>query len=77
MVCFVFRREHSKCTFEVHEVYAIDVLVSTGEGKAKERENRVTVYKRTDETYQLKMRTSRTFFSELTKRFTTMPFSLR
>ncbi|XP_780193.2 proliferation-associated protein 2G4 [Strongylocentrotus purpuratus] len=70
-------REHSKCTFEVHEVYAIDVLVSTGEGKAKERENRVTVYKRTDETYQLKMRTSRTFFSELTKRFTTMPFSLR
>nr|XP_054756169.1 proliferation-associated protein 2G4-like [Lytechinus pictus] len=70
-------REHNQCKIEVHEVYAIDVLVSTGEGKAKEREDRVTVYKRTEETYQLKMRTSRTFFSELTKRFTTMPFSLR
>ncbi len=26
------RKEHEKCTFELHEVYAIDVLVSTGEG---------------------------------------------
>ena len=31
---FVFyRKDHEKCEFEVHEVYAIDVLVSTGEGK--------------------------------------------
>lgn len=28
----VQRKEHEKCTFELHEVYAIDVLVSTGEG---------------------------------------------
>lgn len=27
------RKEHEKCEFEVHEVYAIDILVSTGEGK--------------------------------------------
>ena len=26
------RKEHEKCTFETHEVYAIDVIVSTGEG---------------------------------------------
>lgn len=26
------RKEHEKCTFEKHEVYAIDVIVSTGEG---------------------------------------------
>lgn len=26
------RKEHEKCDFELHEVYAIDVLVSTGEG---------------------------------------------
>lgn len=30
---FVDRKEHEKCEFELHEVYAIDVLVSTGEGK--------------------------------------------
>ncbi|XP_071485577.1 proliferation-associated protein 2G4-like [Diadema antillarum] len=70
-------REHTKCAFEVHEVYAVDVLVSTGDGKAKEKDRRTTVYKRTTETYQLKMRTSRVFFSELTNRFTTMPFPLR
>ena len=26
------RKEHEKTTFELHEVYAIDVLVSSGEG---------------------------------------------
>lgn len=26
------RKEHEKCEFELHEVYAIDVLISTGEG---------------------------------------------
>ena len=30
---FLGRKEHEKCEFEVHEVYAIDILVSTGEGK--------------------------------------------
>ncbi|XP_076335785.1 proliferation-associated protein 2G4-like isoform X1 [Tachypleus tridentatus] len=27
------RKEHEKCEFELHEVYAIDVVISTGEGK--------------------------------------------
>lgn len=26
------RKEHEKCEFALHEVYAIDVLISTGEG---------------------------------------------
>jgi len=26
------RKEHEKCNFETHEVYAIDVIVSSGEG---------------------------------------------
>jgi methionine aminopeptidase len=26
------RKDHEKCTFEVHEVYAVDVVISTGEG---------------------------------------------
>ena len=44
-----------KCEFAVHEVYALDVLVSTGDGKPRESEVRTTVYKKKDIIYQLKM----------------------
>jgi len=71
------RKEHEKCEFELHEVYAIDVLVSTGEGKGREMDTRTTVFKKTDEMYQLKMKASRAFFSEVDKRFGNMPFTLR
>ena len=56
---FIVRKEHEKCEFDVHEVYAIDILVSTGDGKAKEKDSRTTVYKRTPNMYSLKMKTSR------------------
>ena len=57
--CSSIRKEHKKCEFQVHEVYAIDILMSSGEGKAKEREARTTVYKKTDIQYSLKMKASR------------------
>lgn len=31
------KKEHEKCEFEVNEVYAVDVLISTGEGKVSNR----------------------------------------
>eukprot|EP00123_Amoebidium_parasiticum_P008152 comp18605_c0_seq1/m.20174 comp18605_c0_seq1/g.20174 ORF comp18605_c0_seq1/g.20174 comp18605_c0_seq1/m.20174 type:complete len:403 (-) comp18605_c0_seq1:253-1461(-) len=62
---------------EVHDVWAIDILVSSGEGKAKASEARTTVYKKTDQIYQLKMKTSRAVYSELSQKFTTFPFTLR
>merc|ERR1712112_125793 len=34
------RKEHDKYEFAVHEVYAVDVLISTGEGRAKKRRAR-------------------------------------
>jgi len=71
------RKEHEKCEFDVHEVYAVDVLISTGEGKGREQDARTTVYKRKDVTYNLKMKASRQFFSEVEKKFNTMPFTLR
>jgi len=71
------RKDHKKCDFEQHEVYAVDILISTGDGKAKEHETRTTVYKRTDLTYALKMKTSRAFYSEVCNKFTMMPFTLR
>jgi len=65
-------------TFEPNEVYAIDVVVSTGDGKPKESEERVTVFKRKgDVTYKLKLAASKKVFGEILKRFPTCPFALR
>jgi len=64
--------------FEMNEVYCIDVVMSTGEGKGKETELRNTVYKRAVETsYSLKTQKARQFISEVNRRFPTLPFSLR
>jgi len=71
------RKEVEKTDFETHEVYGIDVLVSTGEGQGKEMDARVTIFRKTDETYSLKMKTSREFFSKVQKNHGTMPFNIR
>jgi len=71
------RKEHEKYEFALHEVYAVDVLISNGEGQGREKEAKITVYKKTDETYMLKMKTSREFFSKVNKQFGSMPFNLR
>lgn len=65
-------------TIDKNDVFAIDVVMSTGEGKPKQLDNRTTVFKRNVEAkYSLKMKASRAFFSEVNTRFPTMPFSLR
>jgi len=71
------KKEHEKCQFNVHEVYAIDVLVSTGEGKGREIDSKTTVYKKTDDVYQLKLKNSRAFYADADKKFGLMPFTLR
>lgn len=64
--------------FEVGQVYAIDVIMSTGEGKAKEIESRTTVFKRAaDRNYQLKLTASRQIFAEINAKFPAHAFSLR
>jgi len=64
--------------FEMNEVYAIDVVMSTGEGKARDSEARSTVFKRAvDVTYNLKTAKARQFIHEVNKRFPALPFSLR
>lgn len=64
--------------FQVHEVYALDVYVSTGEGKTKEADVRTTIYKRAIErTYTLKLKASRAFYAEAVDKYPTMAFSLR
>jgi curved DNA binding protein len=71
------RKDYEKCTFEVHEVYAIDALISTGEGQARDSDTRTSVYKRTLDQYMLKLRTSRVFFSEVQSKHGLMAFNLR
>jgi len=64
--------------FEENEVYCVDILMSTGEGKAKESEARTTVFKRAvDQTYLLKTQAARTALNDINKKFPTFPFTLR
>merc|ERR1712109_238262 len=71
------RKEHEKYEFALHEVYAVDVLISSGEGQGREKDAKITIYKKIEDTYMLKMKTSREFFSKVSKQFGTMPFNLR
>lgn len=71
------KKEHKEVTFEVNEVYGVDVLVSSSEGKSRQLETRTTIYKKTDEVYLLKMKTSRNFLSEAKEKFGNFPFTLR
>jgi curved DNA binding protein len=65
--------------FEEGEVYAIDIVTSTGDGKAKVHDEReTTVFKRALEVqHQLRIKAARDLFSEINKKFPTMLFSLR
>lgn len=71
------RKEHEKCTFEKHEVYAIDVIVSTGEGIGREKDTKVSIYKKTDENYMLKLKASRALLAEVKTKYGNMPFNIR
>ena len=67
-----------ECTFEQAEVYAIDVAMTTGDGKVKPGDLRTTVFKRNVEVnYRLKMKASRYVLTEVDKKFPTLPFTLR
>jgi curved DNA binding protein len=66
------------CTFEQAEVYAVDVAMSTGEGRARLGELRTTVFKRNvEQQYHLKVKASRQVLAEVDKRFPTLPFAMR
>lgn len=66
------------CTFEQAEVYAVDVAMSTGDGKARPGELRTTVFKRNvEKQYLLKVKASRQVLAEVDKKYPTLPFTLR
>jgi len=64
--------------FQVNDVFGLDIIVSTGEGKPKETEYRTTVFKRAiEKAYSLKLKASRAFFAEINEKYPTLAFSLR
>lgn len=72
------RRDVDTFTFEEGEAYTVDILVSTGEGKARNMDTRTTIHKRMPaQTYSLKMKSSRQVLSEITEKFGNMAFSYR
>jgi methionine aminopeptidase len=58
-------------------VFALDVFVSSGDGKPKESDVRCTVYKRAmDRSYNLKLKQSRQFINDVLDRYPSFCFSL-
>ncbi|CAN6669118.1 hypothetical protein TRVA0_041S00694 [Trichomonascus vanleenenianus] len=71
------KRDFDTHTFAEGEVYGVDILVSSGEGKCRPGDKATTIFKKNDLTYQLRLRTSRATFSEIQKKAGAFPFSLR
>eukprot|EP01017_Pseudomicrothorax_dubius_P027121 TRINITY_DN3087_c0_g1_i2.p1 TRINITY_DN3087_c0_g1~~TRINITY_DN3087_c0_g1_i2.p1 ORF type:complete len:364 (-),score=126.71 TRINITY_DN3087_c0_g1_i2:36-1127(-) len=73
-----FDQRVEEAEFQVNQVFALDIIITTGEGKPKESDLRTTVYKRAlERTYTLKTKNARAFFSEVNEKFPTLAFSLR
>ncbi|KAJ2000478.1 hypothetical protein GGI04_000402 [Coemansia thaxteri] len=65
-------------TFETGEIYTIDCTLSTGDGIARASTYDPAIYQRdVNHQYSLKLRTSRSLFSEVCKRYSVFPFLMR
>ena len=70
-------QEVDEIKFEPYEVYAVDIALSTGEGKPKEKDAKTTVFKRAvEQNYRLKMKASRYLYNEINKKYPSLPFSI-
>jgi curved DNA binding protein len=70
-------RRMKECTFAENEVYFVDIVVTTGAGKASQTEDKPTLFRATENEYQLKVKAAKTFLAEAKSKFGIMPFSLR
>merc|ERR1711879_812526 len=72
-------RQVEEFELEPNKVYAIDVVMSTGEGKAIRKDvHDTTIYKRIVENqYQLKNKTARQFLKQVNSDYPAYPFTLR
>ena len=51
--------------------------MSTGSGHARRTNSRTTIFGKTESTYLLKLKSSRSVYSEIQKKFGIFPFSVR
>ncbi|KAL8275698.1 hypothetical protein Esti_000261 [Eimeria stiedai] len=64
--------------FAANDAYALDVVMTTGEGKPREADAKPTIFRRAVERkYILKSQLGRAFMSQVENNFPTLPFSLR
>ncbi|KAJ3135394.1 Proliferation-associated protein 2G4 [Physocladia obscura] len=71
------RKETKSVEFEEGDVFALDILLSTGEGVAKYNDTkRTTVFKKTERVFGLKTSSARATFSEIKKNFGDFPFAI-
>ncbi|XP_054257149.1 proliferation-associated protein 2G4-like [Macrosteles quadrilineatus] len=63
--------------FSLYDVYNVRICMSSGEGVGRQIGTKETLYRKTDEKYQLKLRASRMFYSEVSHKYGNMPFNLR
>jgi len=74
----IIPNENDDFEFRYNDVYSINILMSTGDGKVRENEPKPTIYQRNvNKTYNLKLKASRNVFNEITRRFGVFPFSLK
>lgn len=66
------------CTFETGDVFVLDVVFSSGEGKPREMDDKVTIYKRAvDVRYKPKLKAANYALREINTNFHAFPFSVR
>ena len=71
-----FDQKVEERAFEFGDVFGLDVMVSSGEGKPRETELRTSVFKRAIETtYKLKTESGRKLLAVVEQNFHTFPFS--
>lgn len=64
--------------FEELEVWTLDIIMSSGDGKPREVDDKPTIFKRSvDVRYQLKMKASNYVLGEINEKFPVFPFTLR
>eukprot|EP01130_Rhizamoeba_saxonica_P018972 TRINITY_DN9695_c0_g1_i1.p1 TRINITY_DN9695_c0_g1~~TRINITY_DN9695_c0_g1_i1.p1 ORF type:complete len:394 (+),score=125.22 TRINITY_DN9695_c0_g1_i1:52-1182(+) len=64
--------------FEVNEAYAIDIVMSTGDGKCRELEQRTTIFNRiAGAQYAVRLGASHYVLKEMNEKFSNLPFTLR
>ncbi|CRH03870.1 proliferation-associated protein 2g4, putative [Plasmodium relictum] len=63
---------------EPDDIYIVDVMVTSGDGKIKESDHKTTIYKReVQKNYHLKTNLGRSFLSEINKKFPVLPFHVK